>query len=701
MLIGDVVFVREEGGKGGTGVGGKGVGVVRVRSMGKGQAVTVLAEASGAVVSNDTRAEWEALVELVGRLPQALVLAGTYMRLQAVTAADMAQRVTQHMAQAGPLQAVVSTVLALPAFNASRSALLDLALLCGGLSSLPLVLVPPTFPVSLYAEYGLVQSTEPSVPYSHFHRLLFHSTESKVHSLHTLKAMTSPHHSPTTRTPSQHDLTLRLIRASALVDILALEALAFLHRPFHRDIHTRFDTVAPVLPPYPFPPIPFLSLSSFHALHSPSPASSTLIHSVFGPTSAPSAVAYSRAQAAAVLPTLESFLQPFRALHRDVTIRISSTGDVLEVTPQGVASSSALPVTPALVQLLHLAACYNADIRRDYPSAYRDLVAASALALQGTDDEALALSLLLLSVHHLVQNDTTNARSLLTFLHQRFLSPSSPASSALPVALQADILSALAVSHSMKGGDEAMMEPLFSSAMATRQQLTDRSALLHLLTCRDLLIRHPSFTLTSLPAHTACAHIETSVFGAHSYALATRSLALAHLHERANFSLACSHAEAAVAALQGLPSSPPDYRLPLAHLHLAHLLTLEPPSPGGSIMARSVLDSLFSTHSAHPRGAGVYSGVLLAVATEVLVRERDWLAAMDVVRQGYEVARSRGEGEDGWSRMYSFIYQRHEQEKAEERRQAEERERELQRQAKREAEQAAAANAKQPERTEL
>ena len=82
------------------------------------------------------------------------------------------------------------------------------------------------------------------------------------------------------------------------------------------------------------------------------------------------------------------------------------------------------------------------------------------------------------------------------------------------------------------------------------------------------------------------------------------------------------------------------------------------------------------------------------------MRERDWLAAMDVVRQGYEVAQgSEGEGEDGWSRMYSWLYKRNEQEKAEERRRAEERERDLQRQVQREAELAAKAN--QPPRTDL
>ena len=367
MLIGDVVFVREGGvggeGKGESGGNGGGAGVVRVGRMGKAQAVALLAETSGAGVTNDTRAAWEALAELVGRLPQALVLAGTYMRLQGASLEAMAERVTQHTTAAGPLQAVVGTILALPIYNASRPALLDLSLLCGASSSIPLVLVPPSFPVSLYAEYGLVQSTEPSFPYSHLHRLLFASTESKTHSLHVLKSMTAVHRSHPNRTLAQQDAALRLVRGSALVDVLAAEALAFLHRPFHRDIQTRFEAGAPALPAYPFPSIPFLSLSSFHALQSPTASASTLIHSIFGPTSAPSAVAYSRAQAAAVLPAVDSFLQPFRTLYRDVTLRVSSDADVISVTPQGLSTSSSLPVSPSLIHLFHLSACYNADIR--------------------------------------------------------------------------------------------------------------------------------------------------------------------------------------------------------------------------------------------------------------------------------------------------------------------------------------------------
>ena len=678
-LIGDVVFIRDETDSDSS--SRRPVGAVVTGAMGSLHAVRLLARVSGVAVTNDTTPDLSAIVTLLERLPQTIVLAGLYMRQNAMPAELMTYAVRLQMAPPAlapsitPLTAVVRVILALPQFNASKEALSDLSLLCDHCSSLPLALVPPSFPLSLYASYGLMHTAQRWFPYSHFHHLLFASTESKTATVHVLTALMDAIRPTATHTPRYHAQVQRSLDDSGLADVVALEALSFLHRPFLRDVQTHFESGAPPLPVYPFPPPPSFSLSSFHSRHALSSSSAALIHSTFGSASSPAAVSYSRAQAASFIPPLHAFLRTYREQFANLTLRISSTDDLLSVTPQHL---SAVPPQPLhLVAVLTLVACYDADMRRDYATAHRDLVIASALALHAEDDEAVARSLLLLAVHQLTQNDTANARSLLTFLHQRFLSSSSPtAASPLPLPLQADVLSALAVSHSTEGGDATLVDQLFRAAMATRHQIADRTALVHAFACRDFLLHHPSLTAASLSAHLACEHIEVAVFGAQSYAAAARSLALAHAHAATNLTLACGHAVAASTLLYALPSSPTDYRLPLGLLQLAHLLTLPSPSSPPSLAhtARSTLDSLFALHaSAHPRGAGLYSPTVLSVATEVLARERDWIAAMDVVRQGYEVSRGRGEGEDGWRAIFQWLFSQNERDKAEERKREEER----------------------------
>ena len=347
---------------------------------------------------------------------------------------------------------------------------------------------------------------------------------------------------------------------------------------------------------------------------------------------------------------MNAFLRHFRAAYGNATLQSLTTGDALEVIPTGQTLSPSLPVTPALVGLLHLVACYNGDVRRVSQAAYSDLVLASALSLHLNDDELVARSLLLLAVHHIGRSDHGNARSLLAYLEQKL----QRFPSAYPQSLHADIYSAVAVCHAMKGGEAAEVEPAFNSALEARQSYGDRRAFLHLLSCRDCLFNYPSWC-SPQQSHLACAPIEKAVFGDASYAAAAGSLALAHEAEHDNVSLACTHAAQAVSTLRSLSASPADYRLPLAAMHLAHLLTLPTPpsSPPPLETARATLEGLFSLHSAYPRGAVVYSPVLLSVATEVLVQERDWIASMDVIRQGYEVARGRGDNDEGWRQVTS------------------------------------------------
>ena len=330
-------------------------------------------------------------------------------------------------------------------------------------------------------------------------------------------------------------------------------------------------------------------------------------------------------------------------------------------------------------------ACYLADVQRDYAASGRFLVTASALALQaGREDEVSAAALLLLSVQHLQRGDHATALSLLSFLHQRHLQPGS--AQPLSVPLQADILSALAIGYMRAENRAEEAETAFTAAMSTRQQVQDRTAALHLLTCRDLLalnarLRPSASSLpSSLAAQSACEHIESSVFPSSSYAAAARQLSLALLQRPHNVSLAVAHFDSAISQLAQLHAASPDPRLALSLIHLVYTLSTPSLSPSPPSPPLPVLERFFSVlSSSHPRGLGVYTLPCLQVASAMLAGGGLWVQGMDAVRQGYEAVRGEGADDEVWRRLYSWMFTQAEREKAEERRREEERERERKR----------------------
>ena len=329
-------------------------------------------------------------------------------------------------------------------------------------------------------------------------------------------------------------------------------------------------------------------------------------------------------------------------------------------------------VSSPLQSLLHTAACYLADVHGDRQLSSRYLTIASALALQAGEHGDIVRSLALLSIHHLLVDDHVNALSLLTFLHQRYVAPSSPTLTLSPW-LQANVLSALALAYT-RAGDRSEGERLLQEALTSRQRVDHRSSIAHLLSCRDLLIvrqwQSAPFDAQLNTQH-ACQHIEHSLLTDSSYAASARLLAIAILQHTANASAAAPYSLAAYSTFGSLSASTADPRLPLVLLYHSHLVFSGGQQPHS---AMPLLDHLFLTlSSSYPRGLGFHTRPLLCVSVEVAAGLAVWQQGMEATRQGWEASRGLGEArlEEEWKRMFGWLYQQNEKDRAEERRKEE------------------------------
>ena len=655
--------------------------VVRLAGLGSRQCVRLLSAVSGVDAVNETAVEAQELCERLDRLPQAAVLAALYMRGQQMTSfADVTTAVHAAREQSqSAVQAMVQVVLALPAFHESLRALSAIGRLTSYSSSVPGILLPVSFPLSLYVQYGLMWAPQWSLPYALMHNYLFQSTETKTASVLLLPQLSILLRSPTfSSLSSQSDTEQHVwstVAAGGVVDTLAVAALGqWMHQPLYSNVSIVLPAGAPSMSPATLPALPSLSLSSWYEL----PVSSVpMIERVWGDHSAPREVAYSQAQAAVFMPAVLAVLRPVVQYYDDVSLHISSDStQAIDVTPQGRSLSSTAPhnSSSALHSLLLIASCYLTDVHADRQLSSRYLTIAAALALQSSDHTAMAQSLMLLAVHHLLVDDHVNALSLLTYLHQRYLEPSSPAITLSPW-LQSNILSALAFAYT-RAGDVSESERLLQQAMTSRQQVSDRSSIIHLLSCRDLLLVRdwqPAPLDAQLDAHHSCQRIEQSVFTASSYAASARLLAIAIVQRAVNISAAAPYSLAAYETFASTSASTPDHRLPLTllyHAHHRYTSQLSVLSHG----AMPLLDHLFLLLAAsYPRGLGAHTWPLLLVSVEVAAGLGVWSQGMEASRQGWEASRGLGDHrvEEEWKRIFGWLYQRSEQDKAEERRREE------------------------------
>ena len=671
-LLGDVIFVMDR-----TESTQPANQVVRLAGLSKRQCTRLLSAVSGVSAVNETAVEAGELCEQLDGLPQAAVLAGLYMRAQQLTSFTNITAAVQAAPEQSmsAVESMIQVVSDLPAFKESLPALSAIGRLTNYSTSVPAALFPPTFPLSLYVEYGLMWAPQWSVPFATLHSFLFQSTETKTASVLLLPQLSTLLRSASFLSLStQSDAEQQLwsaVAAGGLVDTLAIAAVGqWMHAPLYSNVSVTLPPGAPSLSPATLPTLPSLSLSSWYEL----PTSTvSMIRRVWGSHSAPREVAYSVAQAASLIPAVLAVLRPVD-LYSDVTLHITvDAADVISVTPKGQSVSSTAPhnVSSALQSLLHTAACYLVDVHADRHSSSRFLTIAAALALQAGDHGGIAQSLLLLSVHHLLVDDHVNALSLLTYLHQRYIAPSSPPFMLSPW-LQTNTLSALALAYS-RAGDVSESERLLQEALTARQQVDDRSSIIHLLSCRDLLLirRWQLATLEAqLNAQFACQRIEHSVFTTSSYAASVRLLAIAVMQHTTNTSAAAAYSLAAYETFGSVSASTADHRMPLTLLyHAHHLFTSQQPHS-----AMPLLDHLFLLlSSSFPRGLGFHTRPLLLVSVEVAAGLAVWQQGMEASRQGWEASRGVGDArvEEEWKRMFGWLYQQQEKDKAEERRRQE------------------------------
>ena len=683
-LLGDTIFVMD-----GADSTQRSSQIVHLGGLNARQCISLLASVSGVAAVNETAVEAEQLCGRLDRLPQAVVLAGLYMRTQQVaafadvTAALQAAREQSH----SPMRAVLLLVLALPAFESSLPALLDFGLVTNHSSSVPVSLISDSFPLSLYVEYGLMWAPRRSAPYALLHDKLFRSTETKTASVLVLTQLCSLLQSPPSWFPSPSDKSLvesrvwqAAVTRGGLVDTLTVAALGqWMHAPLYSNFSLVLPPGAPSLSPVTLPALPSLSMSSWLQL----PASSeAMARRVWGGHSAPRELAYTAAQAASLMPAVLDLLRPTAGLYHDVALHVTADdAQAISVTPQGASlSSSASPsVSPTLHTLLHLAAAYLADIHAERQLSSRYLTIAAALALQSSNHSCAVQSLLLLSVHHLLVDEHVNALSLLTYLHQRYIAPPHP-SHTLSASQQANVLSALAFAYA-RAQDVDESERLLQEALTSRQRVDDRLSIVHLLSCRDLLLVRlwqSASAEAQLNAQYACQRIEHSVFSASSYAASARLLSMAVAQHATEASAAANYSLAAYAALGSVSASTPDHRLPLTLLyHSHHLFTSQQPHA-----AMPVLDHTFlSLQASFPRGLTLHTRPLLCVSVEVAAGLAVWQQGIEATRQGWEASRGVGDAvrEEEWKRMFAWLYAQSEAEKAEERRREQARLEELKR----------------------
>ena len=681
-LLGDTIFIMDQ-----SDTVQPSNQLVRLGGLGRRQCSRVLSAVSGVSAINETAVEAEELCGQLDGLPQAAVLAGLYMLGQqltsfaAVTAAVQAARQPTTSA----VQSMIQVVLALPAFNESLPVLSAVGRLTNYSSSVPAALFPLPFPLSLYVQYGLMWAPLRSVPYAMLHSVLFRSTETKTASVLLLPQLSTLLRSSSFSSLSSQSAAEQHVWSSVssggLVETLAVAALGqWMHRPFYSNFTVVLPSGAPSLSPVTLPALPPLSLSSWYELPD---STSAVVRRVWGGHSAPREVAYSVAQAAAIMPAVLAVLHPVEQLYKDVTLHITadSTQQVISVTPRGqsLTSLASQNVSSALQSLLYTAACYLADVHAGRQLSSRYLTIAAALALLAADHSTTVQSLLLLSVHHLLDDDHVNALSLLTYLHQRYIASSSPSFTLSPW-LQLNILSALALAYTRAGdvsssGSEAISESerLLQEVLTGRQQLDARSSMSHLLSCRDLLTvrQWQSATLDAqLNAQYACQRIEHSVFTASSYASSARLLAIAHMQYAANATAAAAYSLAAYETFGSVSASTADHRMALALVYHAHHVFTSPQPHS----AMPMLDHLFLLlSSSFPRGLGFHTRPLLCVSVEVAAGLAVWQQGMEASRQGWEASRGVGDAkvEDEWKRMFGWLYQQLERDKAEEKRREE------------------------------
>ena len=674
-LLGDTIFVMDQ-----ADANQSTNQAIHIAGLGKRQCSRLLSAVSGVDAFNETAVEAEALCEQLSGLPQAAVLAGLYMREQQLTSFGAVAAAVQAEQSPSAVQSMIRVVLALPAFNESLPALSAIGRLTNYSTSVPAMLVPLSFPVSLYVQYGLMWAPQWSAPYAALHTFLFQSTESK-----TASVLVLPQLSTLLRSPGFLSLSLQsdaeqsvwsAVASGGLVDTLAVAALGqWMHWPLYNNVSVALPSGAPSLSPATLPALPSLSLSSWYELPT---STAAMVRRVWGGHSAPREAAYSVAQAASLVPALLAVVRPIERLHDDVTLHITAdTNQVVQVTPKGESLSTAAPNTDssALHSLLHTAACYLADVHDDRQRSSRYLTIAAGLALQSGDHSGIAQSLLLLSVHYLLVKDHINSLSLLTYLHQRYIAPSSPALN-LSTSLQSNILSGLALAYA-RAADMSESERLLQEVLTTRQLIDDRSSVAHLLSCRDLLLVRKwqsAGVEAQLTAQLGCQRIEDSVFTAFSYAASARLLAIALTQYPANASAAAMYSLAAYETFASVSASTADHRMPVTLLYHAHHLFTSQQSHS----AMPVLDHLFLLlSSSFPRGLGSHTRPLLCVSVEVAAGLGVWQQGMEATRQGWEASRGVGDArvEEEWKRIFGWLYQQNEREKAEERRRLEEQER--------------------------